>query len=431
MKKCKQILATLFTLFFIVGCSTSSDSNGNSTTTVVPVAPSDLIGTLVNNQVVLTWTDNSTNETGFKIERMIGTGNWSVNGSVATNIVTYTDAGITAGTTYTYRVYSFNSVGSSLNYSNEITITTLALPVVTTTTVTSIEATTATSGGSITSDGGAPVTARGVVWSTNTTPTIALPTKTTDGTGIGSFTSAITILTANTTYYIRAYATNSVGTTYGNELTFTTPVPFYTQSQILNDIDGNSYPTIITNCSNQTWMQKNLNVSRYKNGDVIPQVTNPNIWSSTTTGAWCYYNNDPANGATYGKLYNWYAVNDSRGLAPTGWHVPTDWEWTTLTNCLGGGMVAGGKMKETGTTHWPSPNTEATNSSGFTGLPGGFCANSPAVFGTINYRGWFWSSSETTSGIYAWHRILQPNLSRIDSDNTSKDSGFSVRCVKD
>jgi uncharacterized protein (TIGR02145 family) len=102
-------------------------------------------------------------------------------------------------------------------------------------------------------------------------------------------------------------------------------------------------------------MQSNLNVSHYRNGDVIPQVTDPTAWSSLTTGAWCYYNNDTANGTVYGKLYNWYAVNDPRGLSPQGWHVPTDAEWTNLTSCLGGESLAGGKMKAT--TLWDSPNT--------------------------------------------------------------------------
>src|SRR5690606_33259564 len=117
--------------------------------------------------------------------------------------------------------------------------------------------------------------------------------------------------------------------------------------------------------------------------DVIPQVTDPTIWGNLTTGAWCYYNNDPANEIIYGKLYNWYAVNDPRGLAPVGWHIPSDSEWTILTDYLGGFEVAGGKMKETGTTHWANPNIGADNSSGFTGLPGGYRAYNSAEFNTI------------------------------------------------
>ncbi|MBK9224044.1 MAG: fibrobacter succinogenes major paralogous domain-containing protein [Flavobacterium sp.] len=132
------------------------------------------------------------------------------------------------------------------------------------------------------------------------------------------------------------------------------------------DIDGNSYQII--NICNQKWTKKNLNVSHYKNGDIT--TTLPNQANNQIQGAWCYIN-DPANETTYGKLYNWYAVNDPRGLAMTGWHIPTDSEWTTLTDCLGGMSVAGGKMKEESTLHWWDSNTNATNSSGFTGLPGG------------------------------------------------------------
>jgi uncharacterized protein (TIGR02145 family) len=138
-------------------------------------------------------------------------------------------------------------------------------------------------------------------------------------------------------------------------------------------LTGSNEPEIYASIKigSQVVMKKNLNVSHYRNGDRIPQVKGPDKWAALTTGAWCWYNNDSANGAVYGKLYNWYAVNDPRGLAPEGWHIPSDAEWTTLTTFLGGEGVAGGKMKERGITHWIYPNTDATNSSGFTGLPGG------------------------------------------------------------
>ena len=178
----------------------------------------------------------------------------------------------------------------------------------------------------------------------------------------------------------------------------------------------------------QVWTSKNLDVTTYRNGDPIPQVTNPSEWAGLTTGAWCYFNNDPANGAIYGKLYNWYAVNDSRGLAPAGWHIPTDAEWTTLGASLGGDNVAGGKMKMTGTSYWSSPNTGATNSSGFSGLPGGYGGES---FGSFGNYGSFWTATE--SGVStAWTRDLGYNydyLYRFSLHN--KRAGFSVRCIKD
>jgi uncharacterized protein (TIGR02145 family) len=203
----------------------------------------------------------------------------------------------------------------------------------------------------------------------------------------------------------------------------------YTQGANITDIDGNSYPTIVTNCNNQTWMQKNLNVSHFRNGDVIPQVTNTNTWTNLTTPAWCYYNNDPANGPLFGKIYNSYAVNDPRGLAPVGYHIPTDAEWTTFTNCIGGQSSAGGAMKETGYIHWLAPNTEATNISGFTGLAGGF-RNTGNSFQEFGYYGNWWSSLVTST--YAIPRRLNYNngsISIIDAYDFS--DGFSVRCIKD
>jgi uncharacterized protein (TIGR02145 family) len=242
----------------------------------------------------------------------------------------------------------------------------IVIPTLSTTAASSITTTSATSGGNVISDGGATVTARGVCWSTNQNPTID-NSKTSNDIGTGSFTSNLTGLTANTIYYVRAYATNSMGTAYGNQVTFKTTTDVETNT--VTDIDGNIYHTVTI--GTQVWMVENLKTTKYRNGDPIPNVTG-NAWAALTTGAYCWYNNDAATyKATYGALYNWYAVADSRNIAPTGWHVPTDAEWTTLTTFLGGESVAGGKLKETGTNHWTSPNTGATNETGFTALPGG------------------------------------------------------------
>lgn len=208
-------------VLFLVGCSSSDDSAPQ----VVPQAPTSLSGVLVNGQVNLSWVDNSTNELGFKIERKSGSGNYSVLNTSAINSTNYSDASISTGQNYTYRVYSYNATGNSTNYSNEVSISIpnpIVLPTLQTTAVTAINTTVAVSGGNITSDGGATVTAKGVVWGTSQNPTIALSTKTTDGSGVGSFISNISNLTSNTTYYVRAYATNSLGTSYGNEINFTT-----------------------------------------------------------------------------------------------------------------------------------------------------------------------------------------------------------------
>jgi uncharacterized protein (TIGR02145 family) len=188
-------------------------------------------------------------------------------------------------------------------------------------------------------------------------------------------------------------------------------------------------PKTTVTIGTQVWTTKNLDVATYSDGTVIPEVKDPSAWASLTTGAWCYYNNDSENGPIYGKLYNWYAVNDPRGLAPTGYHIPTDAEWTTLTDFLGRSSVAGDKMKETGTAHWNSPNQDATNTSGFTGLPGGYCYYSGSFY-YIGYYGVWWSSTEVNTS-NAWYRALDYTTGAANRDDGYKAYGFSVRCLRD
>ena len=181
----------------------------------------------------------------------------------------------------------------------------------------------------------------------------------------------------------------------------------------------------------QIWMAENLNVSQFRNGDIIPEVKTNEEWKEAGINkqpAWCYYDNNPENGKIYGKLYNWHAVNDIRGLAPEGWHIPTDDELTTLINYLGGENVAGGKLKEIGTTHWQSPNTGATNESGFSALRGGYRYFNGSFY-YIGYYGNWWSSSEL-SAADAWYRFLFYYYSNVFRYYYSKEYGFSVRCVK-
>jgi uncharacterized protein (TIGR02145 family) len=180
----------------------------------------------------------------------------------------------------------------------------------------------------------------------------------------------------------------------------------------------------------QQWMEKNLEVTTYRNGDVIPQVASPAAWSSLSTGAWCWYNNNPENGAIYGKLYNWYAVNDSRGLCPAGWHVPTDAEWSILETALGGTSVTGGAMKTAGTIRWTTPNTGATNSSGFAALLGGYCVGVWGTFSSINITGCFWASDEGAS-THGWSRLVTHNSSETFRLSQDKKNGYSVRCIRD
>jgi uncharacterized protein (TIGR02145 family) len=184
----------------------------------------------------------------------------------------------------------------------------------------------------------------------------------------------------------------------------------------------------------ENWAFENFDGTTFRNGDSIPEVTDPVAWAALTTPAWCYYGDDPLNGQIYGKLYNWYAVNDPRGLAPIGWRVPTDDDWTALTTCLGGRPVAGGKMKTTGTIQdntglWQSPNTGATNESGFNGLPGGSRSND-GTFSDIGNVGLWWSSTEIFTN-NAWYRRLSYNSGLVGSNIIFKPYGFSVRLIKD
>jgi uncharacterized protein (TIGR02145 family) len=173
------------------------------------------------------------------------------------------------------------------------------------------------------------------------------------------------------------------------------------------------------------WMPANLDVTTYRNGDNIPQVTDPAQWAALTTGAWCYYNNDPANGLVYGKLYNWYAVNDPRGLAPQGWHIPTDAEWTSFC-----GVIGGGALKETGTAHWRTPNTGATNSVGFGALPGGLVSDLNGGSYALGTNGIWWTSTSSTSG-NVWVRFLVNTSGNLCTGEFGKNFGLSVRCIKD
>jgi len=542
------------------------------------------------------------------------------------------------------RIYDRDLTQSEISVLASDTLNTNSgLPVLTTTSISDTTAISASSGGNISSAGGSSITARGIVWGTSSNPTISLSTKTTNGTGTGSYSSQISGLTASTTYYVRAYATNTAGTSYGNEVSFTTNtinltnglvayypftgnagdssgngnhgtvngatlttdrfgnvnraysfdgtssfievpdskslsiegditmaawvydngpsnnyhtiltkelngdrgynlsysfyygpggsptevnkifsgrrngngaqveykfsnqeisfnkwqyiaavvrrdiITFYidgvevgynvfgnqftipminqlvslkigsagggnqlmpgkldeiriynralTQSEISllasDTVKTNTIPTSVT-IGTQIWTDKNLDVSTYQNGDIIPQVTDNATWESLTTGAWCYYNNDSTKYAKFGKLYNWYAVNDSRGLAPEGWHIPSDTEWANLGTYLGGKSVAGGKMKEVGIINWSSPNTDATNETGFTGLPGGIRIG-VGTFNGINSFGNWWSSTQNDAST-AWGSSLAFNYANLgvhEGSGSDKQDGFSIRCIRD
>jgi uncharacterized protein (TIGR02145 family) len=438
-------------------------------------------------------------------------------------------SGLKAGTTYHIRAYASNSTGTG--YGNQYIITTPGdIPTITTTSASSVTSTTAVSGGEVLSDGGSTVTLRGICWSTSQYPTIDDHT-TTDGSGVGIYSSSITGLTGGTKYYVRAYATNSTGTAYGNEISFisecnlpsapgsitgiTNVVPhssgitytipaesgatsynwtapegsiitsgqgttsitinFGTTGGIISvssinscgesektelaisisiqncgivmDFEGNVYNTVTI--GSQCWFVENLKSTRYRNGDPIFTETDINAWAALTIGAYCWYNNEETTyKAAYGALYNWYAVNDTRSICPTGWHVPTDGEWTVLENYLSingynyDNSIGGNKfaLSLTTATGWnPSDipgavgNTdypEKINITGFTGLPGGVRDANQLIYGSFGNYGMWWTSSEYNNSL-AWDRGLATDFSSLGRLNVLKTHGFSIRCVKD
>ncbi len=327
------------------------------------------------------------------------------------------------------------------------------LPEVVTAPVTDITATSAVSGGEVISEGSSPVTARGVVWSTIESPTVETNEGITiDGTGFGTFISEVTGLLSETTYYLRAYATNDVGTSYGEEATFATeaqtpgwglPCP---GTPTLTDIDGNSYNTVLI--GTQCWMKENLRVTHYRNGTPIEYPGNNNsAWSSNTTGAYAWYNNNLNWKGIYGALYNGYAVSNANGLCPVGWHIPSDQEWTQLTDYIGGtGAPNGNRMKScrqvgsplsdscnVGSFDHPlwHPNAYhwGTDDYGFTGLAAGL-RESYGGYSSQGTLGQWWSSTEYSAG-YVWLRILYYHRGYFEHDFGSVQYGRPVRCIRD
>jgi len=334
-----------------------------------------------------------------------------------TGIYTSNLEGLTAGLTYYLRAYATNSAGTA--YGNEVTFATTATTAATVSTdvARSTAFNTAVAGGIVTGDGGDPITARGVCWSTGTGPLVSGP-HTTDGTGIGTFTSSITGLLSFTKYYVRAYATNSNGTTYGEEGSFTT---------LLGDVDGNSYEVVTI--GDQVWMAENLATTSLNNGTAISNVSVATDWEAGSSAAYAWYDNDEvANKSRYGALYNWYAVESSQ-LCPAGWHVSSEADWNILISYLGGIDVAGGKLKEAGTANWLSPNTGATNEKGFSALAGGG-RRPDGNFDDQGRYGVWWTS--TPGGGFSSRGLTMSNQSSsIFIGYSARETGGAIRCLKD
>ncbi|MCF8357557.1 MAG: fibrobacter succinogenes major paralogous domain-containing protein [Prolixibacteraceae bacterium] len=256
------------------------------------------------------------------------------------------------------------------------------------------------------------------------------------GQGTGEFTVTLDNLSPESEYEYRAYAITQNDTFYSNFISFTTLAKAYSEIEFnpevaygeITDVEGNTYQTV--EIGTQVWMAQNLNTTQYNDGSAIPLITGESEWESTTTGAYCNYNNDEATGSMYGKLYNGYTVETGK-LCPVGWHVPESDEWETLIAFLGGEMVAGGKLKEQGTTHWSESGDDITNESGFTALPGGIRTYNGA-YNAINIGG-YWraaSASETQEGFMVTFWAGSWNAG-FNIGEDPKNAGLSVRCIKD
>ncbi|MFI5163249.1 MAG: FISUMP domain-containing protein [Sphingobacteriales bacterium] len=347
---------------------------------------------------------------------------YSTSGSTGafTNALT----GLNANTIYYVRAFAINGTGTA--YGNEVTFTTAkGMATVTTTTVSGIDpvAATGTGGGNITNDGGAAITARGIVWSKTVHPTLA-NNPTSDNSGAGSFTSTFSLLLSTTTYYYRAYATNSFGTAYGNELSFTT-----SSINTVQDIDGNVYHTITI--GTQTWTTSNLKVTHYRNGDPITNGLTGFDWQggNALTGAYSFPNGDSTLNRLYGKLYNMAAVRDARKIAPAGWHIPTDAEWQVLE--LYEGMAAS-DTSIVGTRGTIAPKLKEGGSSGLNlQLPGYLFTGGPGYY-SFNVGGYYWSSTfATVTGNYYRTVYVTGNGNDPGVKRTYANYAISVRCIKD
>jgi len=334
--------------------------------------------------------------------------------------------GLAEGTPYYVRAYATNSVGTA--YGNEVTFSTSEVTgaVLTTTEASSITPSSAVAGGNVTDAGGGTVTARGVCWGTAQNPTTD-DNKATSGTGTGSFTINLSGLDNGTVYYYRAFATNSFGTSYGEQYHFITPVA---------DTDGNVYQTVAI--GTQVWMAENLKTTKYNDDSAIPNVTDNTEWMGLTTAAYCWANNDEATYKDmYGALYNWYAV-ETGNLCPTGWHVPTDADFIALEVSLGmsevdasgtewRGTDQGEQLKNT--TGWPEEQN-GTNTSGFMALPAGYRSYQTGVSEGLGVITYWWTSTALDDNIAAYRRLDADN-DAIYRNGTYKQAGKSIRCVKD
>ena len=425
-----KLLISLLVITTLISCSTTE----NTATKTAPILTTSAISNITLNTAS---SGGNVSDDGGDTVTSRGLV-WNTAPSPTTSLTSKTSDGSGLGNfsssisnllpsnSYFVRAYATNSIGTG--YGNELSFTTgaIVLPTLLTTVITSITTNSAISGGNITADGGGTITARGLVWSKTSNPTIALSTKTADGSGTGVFTSSISGLSANTSYFVKAYATNSAGTVYGNEVNFTTQQ--CNPGATVTDIDGNTYNTIVL--GNQIWMKENLDTSKYSNGDPITKFTTLTEWNTTTVGSWSYY--DQVVNNLEGKLYNLFAVKDPRGVCPCGYHIPSKEEWTIFENYLTAQGASSGvnpAKSIASKINWSlstilntvGNNPNLNNTSNFSGFPTGcLVTNGFRSKGTL--ANW-WLSNGDAPFIYY-------NYGDINTFPRDKSWGASIRCIK-
>lgn len=389
--------------------------------------PSNLYATQVGTSISLSWMETNNLISGYLIERQVDNGSFLQIANLPRGTIKFIDVSAISGKLHLYRLTAF----AENNFSNPVTTSIMpaSAPKIVQISFNSKTFSSASFNTTIT-DEGSPITSKGVCYSTSRGPTI-FNLKTIDGVGSATFVSNIQNLSSNVVYYVRPYATNALGTSYGLEQSIV--LILNVAGPTSTDGSGNVYNSV--QIGDQTYTSKNLITTKYQNGQNIPLVTDSKSWTNSTIGAYCDFNNDINIGGVYGHLYNYYSVSDSRNICPVGWHVPTKIEFETLINYLGGPVPAGNKLKESGSLYWITSNATGDNSSGFSARAGAWRSQDALFYYGVKVGGaLFWTSNKDDPK-YPWVMGIQifdaTGAAKIVKDFYFESAaGTSIRCLK-
>jgi uncharacterized protein (TIGR02145 family) len=428
-KKFMKYLFNLFLLIVVIFVSSCEkkvwDNPFDKAAPKSIFTPSNLFATQVGTSISLSWMETNNLISGYIIEKQIDNGSFLKIANLPKGSLKYLDNSAISGKLHTYRLTAF----ALDNFSNPIiaSIRPASAPKIVQISLNSKTFSSASFTTTLT-DEGSTITSKGVCYSTSPSPTIS-NSKTIDGVGSGTFVSNISNLNSNVIYFIKPYATNSVGTSYGLEQTIVLNLNVAGPNS--TDGSGNVYNSV--KIGDQIWISKNLIATKYQNGQSIPNITDSKSWTNLSSGAYCDFINDINIGKIYGHLYNYYSVSDSRNICPIGWHVPTKVEWETLINYLGGPVYAGNKLKESGSLYWLPPNAEGDNSSGFSARAGSWRSQDALFYYGVKTGGaLFWTSTKDDPK-YPWVMGIQTfgeTVKIVKDPYFESAAGTSIRCLK-